>query len=231
MDNQLKENDFGMQELIARVSEQPDGTYPLYDVWQRLTLGQWQAVHAVCREATCYLILREPSRVGTPVRGQRLRVLERMLHGHGQKSLALDLGVACSTVASTAKQALAGMGLDCVPSRVPLALVVVAHASEDYSRSQTANFCAFTYVERPHFIIRLMRPDRHLATLLPPAEVEVMKARIEGQPHELIAYLRRTSQRTIANQLASASRRLGVSGRFEIIGHLSQQSPMIAPLH
>jgi DNA-binding CsgD family transcriptional regulator len=150
-----------------------------------------------------------------------------MLHGYGQKILAMDLGVACSTIASTGKQALACMGFDCLPSRVPLALVVVAQASEDEARSQFGSVCAFTHGERLHFILAIPRPDRDLARLLPPAEVEVMRARIEGQSHQLIARVRRTSERTIANQLASASRRLGVSGRLEIIGHLTQKAPVI----
>ncbi len=229
MGNQLG-RDIDVQALIDRVSEHPDGDYPLYDVWSHLTQGQWQAVDAVCREATCYLIVRHQRELSLPVRQQRLRVLERMLHGYGQKILAMDLGVACSTVAATAKQALAAMGFDCLPSRVPLALVLVAQASDDEARSQTGKICSFTHDGGDYYILGLERPDRHLERLLPPAEVEVMKARIEGQSHQLIARVRRTSQRTIANQLASACRRLGVSGRLEIIGHLAQQPPAVLPL-
>lgn len=227
----MVDNPIDVQGLITRVSEEPDSGYPLYDVWQHLTHGRWQAVDAVCREATCYLIVRERWPARAPVRQQRLQVLERMLHGYGQKILALDLGVACSTIAATAKQALACLGFDCLPSRVPLALVVVALASEDEARHQVGSVHAFIHEGALHRIIALERPDRHLARLLPPAEVEVMKARIEGLSHQVIARTRRTSQRTIANQLASASRRLGVSGRLEIIGHLSQRSPASASLH
>lgn len=222
MGDQL-DSDADLQALITRVAEHPDDVYPLFDVWRHLTQGEWQAVDAVCRETTCYLLVRRLERPSKPMRQHRRRVLESILHGYGQKILAMDLGVASSTVAAAAKQALMGMGFDCLPSRVPLALVVVAQASEDVARMHVGKRLGFGSGETSSFIIELERPDSQLERLLPPAEVEVMKARIEGQSHQRIARVRRTSQRTIANQLASASRRLGVSGRLEIIGRLSQR--------
>ncbi len=218
--NGLDGNDIDFNSLVNRVSESPD--YPLYDVWQKLTVGAWEAVHSICTEATCYLVVRECSGGRHAVRPDQLDILERVLQGSGQKILALDLGLACSTVAATAKQALACLGLECLPSRVPLPVVLIGQASGDTTRKVVGKLCGFNDGRSSYSIVSVDRPDRHLATLLPPAEVEVLRARIEGKSHELIARLRRTSQRTIANQLASASRRLGVSGRLEIIGHLSQ---------
>lgn len=210
--------------LIEHVSESSE-TDALYDIWQQLTTGAWNAVQALCREASCYLVLDEAPLNKSPIRPHHLHILERVLHGNGQKILAMDLGLAGSTVAATAKQALAALGFECLPSRVPLALVLIGRASNDSARTKQAKVHTFHVSGHRYRIVALERPDRHLETLLPPAEVEVMKARIEGQSHRRIACLRRTSQRTIANQLASASRRLGVSGRLEIIGHLSQQAP------
>lgn len=231
MPNSLDGNDIDLNLLVQRVSESPDCLYPLYDIWQKLVVGTWEAAHSTCSETTCHLVVRECVGGREPVRPHQLDVLERMLHGDGQKILALDMGLACSTVAATAKQALASLGLECLPSRVPLALVLIGQASRDTTRVSMGKLCRFSVGRRSYSIVGLDRPDRHLAALLPPAEVEVMRARIEGKSHELIARLRRTSQRTIANQLASASRRLGVSGRLEIIGHLSQQPPMLTPLN
>lgn len=227
MGTRLDGDDIDVGTLVTRVSENPDGVYPLHDAWQQLICGNWSAVTAVCEDAACYLVVGEPSSRRGPVPEHQLRVLERMLHGDGQKILAMDMGLACSTIAATAKQALAAIGLECLPSRVPLSLVLVARASLDHGRTICGNMHTFIHDRRTHHIIALSRPDRWLSTVLPPAEVEVMKARIEGQSHQRIARVRRTSQRTIANQLASASRRLGVSGRLEIIGHLST----VAPLH
>jgi DNA-binding NarL/FixJ family response regulator len=83
---------------------------------------------------------------------------------------------------------------------------------------------------RRHFIIGLSRPDRHLESLLSPAEVAVLKARLEGLSHQRIAHVRRTSTRTIANQIATASRRLGVTGRLETIGRLAREQMALAVL-
>jgi DNA-binding NarL/FixJ family response regulator len=60
----------------------------------------------------------------------------------------------------------------------------------------------------------------HLPFGVPPelteAEVSVVSAALEGLSNRAIARRRRVSARTIANQLASAYRKLGISGRAEL---------------
>lgn len=223
MGNRL-EGEIDVHAMFQRASTHPDGVYPLYDVWSNLTHGMWEIVDARCDVANCYLVTRQlPSR-RVPAKAKQCQILESVLKGDCPKRLAIDLGLACSTITTSAKVALTKMGVDCLPSRVPLPVVVVARASDDHERTLLGALVSFIHQGELYHIIAVSRPDRHLSRYLPPAEVEVMRARIEGLSHERIACVRHTSERTVANQLASASRRLGVSGRLDVIGYLSRQA-------
>lgn len=51
---------------------------------------------------------------------------------------------------------------------------------------------------------------------LSPAELDVMRLALQGLSNAQIAKARRTSIRTVANQLASVFRKLGVRSRLEL---------------
>jgi DNA-binding CsgD family transcriptional regulator len=77
-------------------------------------------------------------------------------------------------------------------------------------------------------VIGIERPDSRLVSRLTPAEFLVARLLIEGKSHAEIAAQRRTTLRTVANQLATAFHRLGVSGRLGLIGQLAQnQEPVL----
>lgn len=223
MGNRL-EGEIDIHAVFQRASTHPDGVYSLYDVWLNLTHGVWEIIDAPCDETNCYLVIRQLAARRDPVKAKQCRILEGVLRGDCPKRLAIDLGVACSTITTSAKVALTKMGVNCLPSRVPLPVVVVARASDDHERTSMGSIVSFIHRGELYNVIAVNRPDRHLSRYLPPAEVEVVRARIEGLSHERIARVRHTSERTVANQLASASRRLGVSGRLDIIGYLSRQA-------
>jgi DNA-binding CsgD family transcriptional regulator len=203
--------------LQARSQE---SSLSLHDAWQRLARGDWKIIDAFTDETTCYLLLIVPRETAPAIGSLRLQILEHVLRGDRQKMLAIELGMPCSTIAAAAKQALACLGLTCLPSRVPLALAVVAQGSDGCRARLVAGIARFHHEGREYHVVSIRRPDHGLTAMLPPAEADVLRARIEGHSHRNIADGRRKSPRTIANQLASASRRLGVSGRLEIIGKL-----------
>ena len=60
-------------------------------------------------------------------------------------------------------------------------------------------------------------PDAELRCRLSKAELTVAHALIQGKSHAEICAERGTSPRTIANQLSSIYRKLGVSGRREFL--------------
>jgi DNA-binding NarL/FixJ family response regulator len=166
----------------------------------------------------------EPSlaraRHGSGIEPQQLQILKLVLCGSGQKLIAIDFNRSCSTIATVARRGLVSIGLDCRPSRVPMSLVLVALASREVSERPVARLASFEDAETEHLVVSMRRPDCDLDALLSPAEAQVVRARLEGHSHRSIAHQRQTSLRTVANQLASASRRLGTSGRLAIINRL-----------
>lgn len=201
-------------------TESADYSRSLCDVWRELIAGERSVADAFLDQTHCYLVLCAPAATPLTLSARHLKVLEHVLRGDGQKPIAIDLGLSYSTIATVAKQALNYLGLHCIPSRVPLSLVVAAQASNDSNSSGPSRIASFELAGRSYDVVRLLRPDTKLTSLLPPAEVEVVRARVAGETHRQIARLRKTSMRTMANQLASAARRLGVSGRLETINLL-----------
>jgi DNA-binding NarL/FixJ family response regulator len=63
---------------------------------------------------------------------------------------------------------------------------------------------------------------------LTPAERQVAGAVLKGSSNDAIAAARRTSARTVANQLAAIYRKLGVSSRWELAAHLSKRAFTVA---
>jgi DNA-binding NarL/FixJ family response regulator len=78
----------------------------------------------------------------------------------------------------------------------------------------------------PHFeLVRAARPERKFAHAFSRAEFAVVQRLLEGDSYASIASWRQTSTRTVANQVASVFRRLGVSGRPELAQRLLLETP------
>ncbi len=195
---------------------------PLARIWQALVRGQYRIEDTLADDRYCYLILSHSPATIAALKPVAQEILERVLRGDRQKQVAIDHQLCNSTIAATAKQALATLGLDCQASKAPLAVVLLAQASRDAGRERglAARLATFEASRRTLDVVSIRRPDGELDAMLPPAEAEVVRRRLEGHSHQLIAEARQTSQRTVANQLASAARRLGASGRLELIDRL-----------
>lgn len=149
----------------------------------------------------------------TPLPARDLARWVPLLMGAAVKVVAADGGFASSTVASSAAQCLRQVGLDYTAREAPMLLAMMAHAS--------ARFAANGFFGAERFpsavLVRVRRPDLALASLLSPAEFEVLQLRVDGVSHRNIAAARSTACRTVANQLASVYHKLGVSGRNELL--------------
>jgi DNA-binding NarL/FixJ family response regulator len=163
------------------------------------------------------LLLTTPSPNAAPLEGRRKRIVEAILCGVGQKSIAIELGLAPSTVALNARLGLESLGVWSKPSRVhPLLMSSAVAACEQIS----GDVAALSYLGPEHGSLRVLsirRPDDMLAARLPPAELAVIRGLIEGVSYVQIAKRRGTSTRTIANQITAVFRRLKVSGRSELL--------------
>lgn len=166
------------------------------------------------------VVTRAPAVIGNPPQALRPRdqeILEHALLCGVRKIVAVEVGLSCSSIAVIMQACFQFMGLDCLPSRIPGLLVAAAHARQRQASVLRLNAKSSRDRLFTRQWIRVPRPDTALAAWLAPAEHAVISLLVEGQSYAEIAEARRTSIRTVANQVASGFRRLGVSGRAELL--------------
>jgi DNA-binding CsgD family transcriptional regulator len=157
-----------------------------------------------------------PPRFSELPRPRDLEILEHTLLCGVRKVVAMKVGLSCSSIAVIMQSCFQFMGLNCLPSRIPGLVVAAAHARHHQGmRLQARSRAAGDTFTRQ--TLSVARPDGVLAPWLAPAEHAVISLLIEGQSYAEIAEARKTSVRTVANQVAAGFRRLGVSGRAELL--------------
>lgn len=202
-------------------------------LWRELVNGLCRVVDDFFTDDRCYLLLKPTFDVeASKVDGRRLEILRAVLCGQGQKNIAIDLGLAPSTVALNARLALETLGLRCKPSRVHPLLMLAAKSGSQPGGSQTATLSFVAHGSEQLRVVSIPRPDRRLFRILPPAELAVIRYLVEGKRYDEIATLRGTSTRTIANQITAVFRRMRSSGRNELLLRLffaERLEPAIVP--
>lgn len=204
-----------------------DRTADLAGTWRALLAGDLTIVSSFHEHERCYLVV-EPRRGGRgSFSARKLAVLERVLLGGRHKVTTHELKISASTVSMVARQALAFLGLDLTPSKVPLMLCVLAHAGRDGAAHRDARISTVRARDGELSVLSIARPDVALHAKLSRGEFAVLSGLVEGKSHKQIATERDASSHTVANQLTSAFRRLGLSGRLELLQALA--SPVPAP--
>ena len=196
-------------------------------LWRELTRGLCRIVDGFFTPSRC-LLVTSPTQNAVPLAGRRLHVVEAILTGLGQKRIAIELGLAPSTVALNARLALEALGAHTRPSRVHPLLMLSALASRAQHPGAAG---ALSYLDDEQASLRVIsipRPDGPLESTLPPAELAVIRSLVEGVSYAEIARRRGTSSRTIANQITAVFRRMKVSGRSELLLRLFHVSPLFA---
>ncbi len=190
-------------------------------LWRELVSGLCRAVDDFFTDDRCYVVLK-PNFDGarTVLDGRRLEILQAVLCGQGQKNIAIDLGLAPSTIALNARLGLESLGLRCKPSRVHPLFMLAAKAGSKPSGKQAATLSFVAQGAEQLRVVSVPRPDRRLFRVLPPAELAVIRHLVEGLRYDEIAHLRGTSTRTIANQITAVFRRMRASGRNELLSRL-----------
>lgn len=185
-------------------------------LWGELTTGETRIV--AIRQTEHFVIAKLAHSV-TPLKvaPRSWRLLECLLAGEAQKCVAIRMHLATSTVSLHAKTALRALGFDCDPSRAPVILYMLVQEARGSVRFRNASVTVLYEDGRKERFVCLPRPDRTLDEFLSPAEVTVARLRLTGAPSSFIGSERHTTSRTVANQLASTYRKLGVSGRAELI--------------
>ena len=203
-------------------------------VWRDLVNGESRAADSFHSDDRCYLLLEELGEnreKASKTQAGKIRILETILLEGAQKNVAIDLGLSPSTVAGALKKCLESIGLPCTTSRISPLLVGAAYASQASSNRRWGRVSSLTDGGARYRVVSVARPEAELARLLTPAQYDVVRLLIEGKSHLEIATCRHRSARTIANQLGAAFRKLGVSGRSELIRRLIVQPQLQGQAH
>ena len=185
------------------------------DLWTRLVRRELRVVLSVTEESHEYLVLGDAQRSGPPWSGRQLEIVERVLQGGSRKVVAIDLGVSPSTIAVVLSSALRELGLGCRPTQTPPLILGLARAARGDGVADDVSVDEVEYLGRRHYRVA-RNVNSHFFTELTPAQCAVVRHLVCGRTYAEIAACRYTSTRTVANQVAAAFRRLGVSGRVEL---------------
>src|SRR6478736_1827198 len=177
-------------------------------VWDELIDGRLRIVRALHSSERCYAALltcQQPA-----IRNDAATILRRVLRGESQKIVASSMGVSVPNIAQTCGDALAAISIGRGVLRAPLLLVVAAHAS-------ATNMSITGRIDGASETLKLVSAGfpTLFRSSLSPAEAEVTHLLLTGRDQATVARLGHKSPRTIANQVASAFRKVGISGMSE----------------
>lgn len=193
----------------------------LGEVWPLLASGHGRITSSSWKGNRCSVEIEEtvpPARWVELEEG--IAIVERILLGESQKSIAIGLRCAASKVTFRASAALHGIGVRCTARSVPTALVMLARVHHGQATGLDGDLRRESRGGRSFLSVRMMLPSNWLADGITPAERAVVEGIIEGWSHREIALRRGTSVRTIANQVAALYKKLRVTDRICLIGRL-----------
>jgi len=208
---------------IERDSEE-SVVFELRVLWDRLQNGKWVFRDTFSTSERCYALLRSPS-TPQPLKAKGLEILERMLLGTPGKVVAFERRRALSSITAAAQECLRNMGLDCRASHASVLLIMAASALQRRELATSQGRLSYISVDDVEYaVVSALRPDLQFPVQLSLAEAAVLRSLVVGNSHAQISDERARSPRTVANQLATAFRKLGVSGRRATIERLLQHS-------
>lgn len=195
--------------------------FELGELWNRLSSGSWRIRDAFSNGNRLFAVVeqveRSPRRRGT--RGAAMT--EQVLLGQSAKSVAIERRVSDSAVALAIKMHLGMMGLTCRVRGVPHIVVMAARAARTpHGKHWQGRIALVPDSERIAWVVSVVCPDLSLLDGLSTAERHVLLQLLDGKSYVQIAGARRTSTRTVANQVGTAFRKLGVSGHGQTLDRL-----------
>jgi DNA-binding NarL/FixJ family response regulator len=187
----------------------------LVGLWQELLAGRLTIADSFNSPERWFMLLRETiAPRAVPPRLHALLV--QALLSDSQKRTALECGLAESTVSTCVHQALTLIGVRATRAKVPPIVTLLAHTSTGAS-SPPGRLSSVVYQGVVYRVVSVVRPELRVSSKLSAGQYHVIGRVVEGWSYAQIAQERRRSARTIANQVAEAFRRLGVSGRAQLI--------------
>jgi len=205
-------------------ADKPKFSLDLGTLWSDLKRLKWFVSAGFCSSTHCFLVL-ERHRAELPVTravARALTTLERVLTGESPKVLAYEESVSTSTVAARCGVGLQSIAAETTVSAAPVLILLAAHSARGIKLG-SALVRPITGAEGERWLVRYERTDREFKAALSEAECEVVRLLVEGRSHAQMSRIRNRSERTIANQLGSAFRKLGASGRTALVAQLLRQ--------
>jgi DNA-binding CsgD family transcriptional regulator len=198
--------------------------FQLAHLWDGLCSGAYRLADHFSSADRHYVVAEwcpVPSGPRAPLLERRLGALHSVLNGSRQKVVAYEMSISPSSVATDLQKALFCMGCALPPSRMPISLTMSACvALGPPERNFDARCTELVADSQVLHVISTERPELRLEDQLTRTEFDVLKALVEGRSYREVAAGRNASIRTVANQLASVYRRLGVSGRGELVHYI-----------
>lgn len=213
-----------IETLAPRVASAPATVQRCSALWVDLVAGKLEVAQAGAQSGRSMVILRARTALARPLGPRPQQVLERTLLGERRKVIAYDLNVSVSMLALSLKTSLATLGLGCKPALVPSALVMLLHGARGAS-APVGTFIGDYDHEGARITVVTQWFDASVLLDLSPTQRAVMSLVASGSSCTDIAARRNRSCRTVINQVAAATRRLGVSSRFDLLRCFATGTP------
>jgi len=205
----------GVRALAVEYDRSNGEEFDLASLWRRLRSCEWRVCDTFATASRLYAIVEKlDGGYRESTRDAGMAMIEQVLLGNSSKAVAIDRQVSDSTVAWAIRKRLRLMGLTCKLRAVPLILAMAARAARAKPPGTLLGRIA-QLTDEPassSWVVSISQPDCRFPSLLSEAENSVLLHVLEGKSYVQIAAARETSMRTVANQLASVFRKLGVSG-------------------
>jgi DNA-binding CsgD family transcriptional regulator len=183
--------------------------FALAELWSLLVNGRLTISALDCQAGRCFVTLSSAFYAPNRLRRADVQVLELVLHGQAQKVVAGDSKLPASSVSSRCSRALRAIATPTSVSRSSVLFVMAALSASGLPLPSAR-------VERhaeDGVVLSVELPDPRQIWSVSACEAEVVRMTLEGCSNRQIASARGTSPRTVANQLATIFRKVGVSGR------------------
>jgi len=213
---------FELRKAARRADGAPSGEVGVApSPWDEIASGRLRVCDRFQTQHRAYLVMRPSELEHSTQTKDNLSKLEAVLLGAAPKVCASDEGRALSSFTNDCKLALAAIGVQASASRAPIIVPMIVLAARTLCRADLVRTSRLHHRGTDYLVSSTTLQHPVLASRLSPAQLIVTQLRAQGLSLGEIAARRRTSMRTVANQLAGAFHRLGVSSRTTLLAYLA----------
>jgi DNA-binding CsgD family transcriptional regulator len=192
--------------------------------WRSLTNGRLTVIETFMAGGCSCAITEERAPTSTvyALTDREIVLLHRTFQTETQKVLAAGFDLSVAAISQLLGGALQKLGVSGRVGCTPLPIVLAALRYCSVVELPTAYVSSLEHQGRHYVALGLPALDPSLLPGLSSAEREVALHHAAGATYSQIAGRRVTSPRTVANQIASLSKKLEVHGRFDLIRYWSE---------